>query len=150
MELELVIETKETGVTETRRLTLDRRLALGRGPESPVVLDGPGLSRDHLAFEADTSAVYVLDLSANGTWLNGRRLTAGKRQPVTSADRIEIPGYTIRCLASPPAPAKSAAVPAEPERNAVQAALASITPLEMWTVVFALAAVAVVAIFWKV
>ena len=150
MEIELIIETKETGVTETKRLTIDRRLALGRGPESPVALDGPGLSRDHFAFEAEASAIYVLDLSANGTWLNGRRLPTGKRQAVTSADRIEIPGYAIRCLTPLPVQAKPAAAALEPERSAFQAALASITPLEMWTAAVVLTALGVAVIFWKV
>ena len=155
MELELTIESKETGAVETKRLAVDGRLTLGRGPESPVALEGNGLSREHLAFEAVAGGVHVLDVSVNGTWVNGRRLGPGKGAAVSGADRIEIPGYAIRCtlLAAVPVPAAAASALAaslQPAPSTIGAALASVTVLEKWTLALVLAAFAVLLIFWKV
>ena len=50
MELELTIETKDSGAVVVQRLPLNGRIVLGRGPESPVALEGAQISRDHIAF----------------------------------------------------------------------------------------------------
>jgi len=145
VELELVIQSKETGDTQTKRLTIEGRLTLGRGPESPIPLEGHGLSREHLAFEAKDGRLEVVDLSSNGTWLNGRRLSPGKPSPATPADRIEIPGYAIRY--STPKPAPAAQTPPAP--HSPRRALPRLTKLELCTLVLALAALAITLIFWR-
>lgn len=154
MEIELAIEAKETGEVVERRLPLPRRVTLGRGPESPVPLDGNGLSREHIAFQPENGGVHLVDLSVNGTWINGRRLQPGKSQPVTAADRIEIPGYSIRLRVHAPGPAASGAPgPGTPAAAAkpspLRAALASITPFEGGTVLLALLALALAAVYWQ-
>lgn len=149
MELELIVESKETGGTEKKRLPLAGRLTLGRGPESPFALEGTGLSREHLAFESGAGGVEVVDLSSNGTWLNGRRLQPGKRYPASGADRIEIPGYAIRCSVPERSPAQGASPSAPSEPGSLRARIPSITPLELWTACFVLMALAVLAIFFQ-
>ena len=47
---------------------------LARGPDSAVPLEAPGISREHLEVQAEDSAVFLTDLSSNGTWLNGARM----------------------------------------------------------------------------
>ena len=164
MELELTIESKQTGSTETKRLPISSpgqpkggRLVLGRGPESPVALEGTGLSREHLAFEVNGNGCEVIDLSANGTWVNGQRLTAGKKYPAKSTDRIEIPGYSLGCtvvaeVSKAPVkkeePAKTP-VPKTTPPAAAGSLFSSPTALELWTVVMVLAALVVLIIFVK-
>src|SRR5262249_13693168 len=58
-------------------------------------LEGGDLSREHLVFTADDRNIYVTDLSANGTWVNGSRLRKSVRTRVRPEDTIEIPGYGL-------------------------------------------------------
>jgi pSer/pThr/pTyr-binding forkhead associated (FHA) protein len=71
------------------------RIVLGRGPESPVPLDGPSISRDHLAFEVREGRVFITDLSSNGSYLNGQRLSRGDAQRILEEDEVGVPGYSI-------------------------------------------------------
>jgi len=74
---------------------LDSRLVLGRDLASPARLDGVGVSRDHFALVPQAGDLLVEDLSSNGTFVNGARLS--NRSPVLlrNGDLIEIPGYKI-------------------------------------------------------
>src|SRR5262245_15317410 len=48
---------------------------IGRNPEADVVLDNPGISRDHLKIERAGNGYFVEDLnSANGTFVNDQRV----------------------------------------------------------------------------
>jgi predicted component of type VI protein secretion system len=95
MEVLLSIQSKTDGsVREIKREIADG-LAVGRGAEEGVLLDGPDLSREHLLLTADASNVYVTDLSNNGTWLNGTRLRRSVKTRVRPEDSIEVPGYSL-------------------------------------------------------
>ncbi len=95
MEVLLSIQSKTDGsVREVKREIADG-LAVGRGAEEGVLLDGPDLSREHLLFTTDGNNVFVTDLSNNGTWLNGTRLKKSIRSRVRSDDSIEVPGYLL-------------------------------------------------------
>lgn len=95
MEVLLSIQSKTDGsVREIKREIADG-LAIGRGAEEGVLLDGPDLSREHLILTADGSNVYVTDLSNNGTWLNGTRLRRSVKSRVRPEDSIEVPGYIL-------------------------------------------------------
>ena len=109
MELELSIETKETGKITVSRLAVEGRVAIGRGPESPVLIDGPLISREHFAFEVVNGQLSVIDLSSNGVWLNGYRLPGGQLYLVNEADLLTVPGYDIRCVILNGKPAPTAA-----------------------------------------
>jgi predicted component of type VI protein secretion system len=76
--------------------TLDDPLVIGRGAEQGLLLDGPDLSREHLALGSDGTNVYVTDLSSNGTWLNGNKLPRSVKSKVRPEDSIEVPGYVLR------------------------------------------------------
>jgi hypothetical protein len=62
---------------------------IGRGADADVVVDDPDASRHHARLEAENGIVYVTDLeSANGTFLNGRRLRQAIE--VRPGDRIDV------------------------------------------------------------
>jgi predicted component of type VI protein secretion system len=140
MELELSIENGDTGEVSVERLAIEDRVVLGRGPESPVALDGPLISREHIAFEVVGDSLCVADLSANGSWLNEVQLQAGRRYPVTEADRVRVPGYEFRCVLA-------GAAEARPRPQTVKGFLASITATEMTVLLVFGAAVAVTVVF---
>jgi len=112
VEIELTIESRESGQVVVKRLPWgSNRVVLGRGPDSPVTLDGVGVSREHISLEASPEGVKVADLSANGTWINSLRLQPGTRYIATETDRLSIPGYDLRFLligATPPPPSATA------------------------------------------
>ncbi len=60
----------------TRRLALTRQVThLGRGFAATLQLEDPGVSRRHAIVVQRRGGVRILDdRSANGTWVNGRRV----------------------------------------------------------------------------
>jgi pSer/pThr/pTyr-binding forkhead associated (FHA) protein len=100
MEILLSICSKTDGSVREVKCELGERLVVGRGAENGVLLDGPDLSREHLALSTDGTNIYVTDLSVNGTWLNGARLGKSIRKRVRPEDSIEVPGsaITVRTL----------------------------------------------------
>ena len=60
----------------TRRLALTRQVThLGRGFAATLQLEDPGVSRRHAIVVQRGGSVRILDdRSANGTWVNGRRV----------------------------------------------------------------------------
>lgn len=99
MEVLLSISSKTNGSVREARCELGERLLAGRGAEEGILLDGPDLSREHLALSAEGTTIYVTDLSANGTWLNGKRLRKGMLSKVQPEDLIEVPGYVLNVRA---------------------------------------------------
>jgi predicted component of type VI protein secretion system len=145
MELEISIENSDTGEVGVERMPIEGRVVLGRGPESPVALDGPLISREHIAFELVGGRLCVADLSANGSWLNDVQLQAGRRYPVTEADRVKVPGYELRCVLTGGVPERAAAAVEAPQT--VKSLLASITATETTVLLVFGAAVAVTVVF---
>lgn len=96
MDVFLSITSTTDGSVQEVRYSLSESLVVGRGAEGGVLLEGPDLSREHLAFTSEGSNVYVTDLSVNGTWVNGRRLRKSVRQRISPEDSIELPGYVLK------------------------------------------------------
>lgn len=96
MELLISVHSHEHGARSNSRFALAGALTLGRGPESPVLLDGTGISREHLRLHSEGDGLFITDLSSNGTWLNSQRLLRGKPHPFTPVDVIKVPGFDIR------------------------------------------------------
>ena len=155
MELELSITSKEDGKVVVARLPVNGRVAIGRGPESPILIDGPLISREHFAFEVVNSQLSVVDLSSNGVWLNGYRLPTGQLYLVNEADLLSVPGYDIRCvilngkLAA--ASAEKAAVAPLPMKrvNPLRGIVASISGMEIFVFSIFLAAVGMLVVYWR-
>ncbi|MDQ3368110.1 MAG: FHA domain-containing protein [Myxococcota bacterium] len=78
-------------------------ITFGRVPSNDVVLATAQVSKRHARFAVQGGRCIIVDLkSSNGTFLNGRRLTAPVI--VTSADRITIGQYTISFEPIAPSP----------------------------------------------
>lgn len=67
----------------------DQTLSLGKSPENDIVLDQPGVSRQHawLHLKADGSQVLEDRDSTNGTFVNDRQI---RRQRLEKGDRIRL------------------------------------------------------------
>jgi predicted component of type VI protein secretion system len=98
------VRSKSDSSAQNVTHSVNGRLFLGRSPDSAIPLDGPGISREHLAIDVEDSTVYVTDLSSNGTWLNGNRLPRNRKSRAAETDALEIPGYEIRIQLLPDAP----------------------------------------------
>lgn len=96
MDVFLSISSTTDGSVQEVRYSVSDGLVVGRGAEGGVLLEGPDLSREHLAFTSEGSNVYVTDLSVNGTWVNGKRLRKSVKQRVSPEDTIELPGYVLK------------------------------------------------------
>lgn len=63
-----------------QRLTVQAALAIGRGRDNHLCLEGKSLSRNHAVIEPVSGGWQVRDLhSTNGTWLNGARVDGAAR-----------------------------------------------------------------------
>jgi predicted component of type VI protein secretion system len=163
VELLISAHARENGTHNSARCSLDGTLTLGRGPDSPLLLDGTGISREHLRLQSQGEGIFVTDLSSNGTWLNGRRLTRVEPHPFTPADAITIPGFEIRIdltntsvtggaqLAAAPVPIVREA-DGEPLRTGGQLTIlrslgASLSRVERFLIALALATVVLVVVY---
>ena len=78
---------------------------IGRGNHCDVILPNTHLSREHAQFELGPRQLTVRDLdSANGTFLNDRRLS-GSGRPAVPGDTLRFDIYNFR-LAGPKPPAR--------------------------------------------
>ena len=109
MEILLSIASKHDGSTREVQRELGEGLVVGRGAEEGILLDGSDLSREHLVITADSTHIYVTDLSNNGTWVNGSRIRKSLRTRVRPEDKVEIPGYILIIRPAQDAEEKSAA-----------------------------------------
>ena len=96
MELLIVVDSQQNGASNSVRYELDNSVTLGRSLESPVPLDGNGISREHVKLHVESGTLFITDLSSNGTWLNTQRLTRLEAHRVKAGDEIQIPGFKIR------------------------------------------------------
>ncbi len=92
-------------------------LSLGRDAGSDVVVSGNEVSRNHAEIRSEEDGYVLLDLSVNGTYVNGERI--GKRHTLARADVIRIGNDEFRFYAdtagSPvPQPAADPGKPASP------------------------------------
>jgi predicted component of type VI protein secretion system len=93
MDVRLFITSKNDGQQQQITLSDPKQFVLGRGSSSVALLDGPGISREHVAVSVDRSQIFVSDVSVNGTWINGARLPQQQKRRLEPSDVVEIPGY---------------------------------------------------------
>lgn len=84
------------GSRETQRMSINKGGVIGRAAEQvEFVLDHPHVSRRHARLVVDNNRVSLRDLgSANGTFVNGRRLT--RPVELKRGDRIEIGPFSLQ------------------------------------------------------
>ncbi len=90
-------------------------LSLGRDAGSDVVVSGSEVSRHHAEIRNEADGYLLLDLSVNGTYVNGERI--GKTHVLARADIIRIGNDEFRFYADALGPSTPTAEPenAEPE-----------------------------------
>ena len=88
-----VVITDEGGVR--RRLDFTKpELTLGRVQGNDIVLAKRNVSKQHARLTLEDEQAVVVDLnSTNGTWVNGRKITAA--QPLKQGDKIYIADFII-------------------------------------------------------
>jgi pSer/pThr/pTyr-binding forkhead associated (FHA) protein len=89
-------------------------LSLGRDASADVVVAGQDVSRHHAEIRSEPEGYVLVDMSVNGTYVNGERI--GKRHVLARADVIRIGNDEFRFYAD--AGSGPAAPPAEPEEHA--------------------------------
>lgn len=95
MELEISIETLATGSHQVVRVPVTGNVTLGRGPDSPVLLEGPQISREHLTVAATGERLALWNMSPNGTLVNGGAVATGVWVSLAAGDRVQVPGYNL-------------------------------------------------------
>jgi pSer/pThr/pTyr-binding forkhead associated (FHA) protein len=103
-------------LTDGREYTIgDQPLSLGRDAGSDVVVSGHEVSRQHAEIRRDPDGYILVDMSVNGTYVNGQRV--GKTHRLARADVIRIGNDEFRFYADArnSGPQMLPAVAAEPE-----------------------------------
>lgn len=107
MEILFRVRSKASGTVEEFKVDEGGTAVLGRGGESAVFLEGTELSREHVRIQVKGEAVLVTDLSSNGTWVDGQRLTRDRTVKIGGTNKIEFPGYAVEIvMPNAPAPPK--------------------------------------------
>jgi pSer/pThr/pTyr-binding forkhead associated (FHA) protein len=108
-------------LTDGREYTIGSRpLSLGRDAGSDVVVSGHEVSRQHAEIRGDPEGYMLIDLSVNGTYVNGQRI--GKTHQLARADIIRIGNDEFRFYADArhSGPQMIPAMAAEPEATPSQ------------------------------
>jgi pSer/pThr/pTyr-binding forkhead associated (FHA) protein len=94
-------------------------LSFGRDAGSDVVVTGSEVSRQHAEIRNEPDGYMLVDLSVNGTYVNGERIS--KTHVLARADVIRIGNDEFRFYAdAAPAPSPAPAVPASPPESPPQ------------------------------
>src|SRR5262245_5924365 len=172
MQVQLLVKSNSDAKPRDYVLQVKERLILGRSPESAIPLEGTSISREHVALELVGDSVYAIDLSNNGTWINGNRLKKEERVQLASGDSLELPeyqiGFHIRDTAQVPLstseqqqnsvkvvvpsevlPTRQSPVRPQPEasRSLEKTESKSLTLLEIWTLLITLLAIGLIAYY---
>ena len=100
---------------EVAAVPVDRPFVIGRGSAADLRLSDARVSRRHLMVRQTEQGWSVLDISANGTWLDGHRV---RRVDVTREVRLNLGaanGPRITLVPGPPPSFPDYPLPAVPE-----------------------------------
>ena len=78
------------GVLATEALPSRGQVSLGRAPECDVRIDDVSISRNHAILDLDSPFSIIDNASANGTWIDDRRLTANQAVPIRIDQAIRL------------------------------------------------------------
>jgi predicted component of type VI protein secretion system len=98
MKVRLIVTNKASNEVTEASFVVEDKVTVGRYLNSPVLLQGEGLSRYHFSLSSNKGNLEIEDLSSNGTWLNGKLLKAHLSARVKSGDAIEIPGHRMQLV----------------------------------------------------
>jgi len=124
IETQYLLRRISTGV----EIPLTPLVTVGRNTDNSLCVVEGALSRYHAKLMTEQDRVFVMDLgSTNGTFVNGRRLDANVKTPLTSGDRIRFDIEEFGFVAQPPVEAGKTVFRA-PNRETVAAPPAGQTP----------------------
>ena len=100
-------------LTDGREYSVGSRpLSFGRDAGSDVVVSGSEVSRQHAEIRNEPDGYILVDISVNGTYINGERI--GKTHLLARADVIRIGNDEFRFYADPASPASPKPAPESP------------------------------------
>ncbi len=98
-ELDYAIIVASVAGVQVAPLSPGTPVLLGRQSPATLLVNDPGLSRNHARFEVDGGEVWVEDLrSTNGTYINGTRIA---RAQILPHDEVTIGAITISLRVTP-------------------------------------------------
>ncbi len=88
--MKVVLELQDQP-SNVRRITIRHDIVIGRGSDCNLRLSAPQVSRRHCFLRVGRDSVSVTDLdSSNGTFVDGRRLNAGKRCDIADGAQLAL------------------------------------------------------------
>lgn len=88
-----------TLVAKGRASPEEPKITVGRAPGNDILIRSSKISKLHAGFEIDRNRHYLVDLgSANGTWINDKRLSPAKRQRLKGGERITLWRYQFEFI----------------------------------------------------
>ena len=88
--MKVVLELQDQP-SNVRRITVRHDIVIGRGSDCNLRLSAPQVSRRHCFLRVGRDSVSVTDLdSSNGTYIDGVRITAGKRYDVADGAQLSL------------------------------------------------------------
>ena len=88
--MKVVLELQDQP-SNVRRITIRHDIVIGRGSDCNLRLSAPQVSRRHCFLRVGRDSVSVTDLdSSNGTFVDGRRITAGKRCDIADGSQLAL------------------------------------------------------------
>lgn len=88
--MKVVLELQDQP-SNVRRITVRHDIVIGRGSDCNLRLSAPQVSRRHCFLRVGRDSVSVTDLdSSNGTYVNGARITAGKRYDIADGAQLAL------------------------------------------------------------
>jgi predicted component of type VI protein secretion system len=118
LQIQLQADGSPTAVQQFEIPFAGDTIVIGRGPESPLPLEGSKLSRNHAAFGVANGALTLTDLSSNGVWVNAQPIPKKIAVGLAGSEEIAIPGYRMRVRLVPP-PSDPLPPPAPPAPTVV-------------------------------
>ncbi|MGZ3601279.1 MAG: FHA domain-containing protein [Ktedonobacterales bacterium] len=120
-----IVLVGESGMVADKRWMVDTALVtIGREPDRDICLPDPSVSRLHAQIVRQRDGYFITDLrSSNGTFLNGRQLTAPAL--LSPHDVLRIGEFVLRCERATDAPTSS---PQAPDTEAVNNTSDATTP----------------------
>jgi predicted component of type VI protein secretion system len=141
MQVTLIRLNTSTQETVEAQVDIEDRVVLGRHLDSPLLLQGEALSRQHFALFITDEQLMIENLSANGTRLNGEALAVQNPSSLQSGNLVEVPGYQIRVELRKASQSEATGIKVPVWQTYGKAALKFFDPLEITLLLCAIACI---------
>ncbi len=87
--------------TQIKRIEIVDKVFIGRSckgvdPQKRILLHHAKVSRDHVVISRGIKSIQITDMSKNGTWINGTRMTAGSSNDLVDGDTISLGDFSCQ------------------------------------------------------